>query len=254
MPFFEATPLKTKRGSVVVWTEGVETRLPDADWIAFMPLTEGQMPFEAPMSRAVELASGCFLPEEDGYVAVRWPSTELLEKLRALGSAPFVCGDITPFKYEVVPQGTFWSRLFSTPDPENRLLHIRGTGWDGTLHVHMRPLGDAVTSGNFALAVSQGASAFRAEFASGTRSAIPDGATQAVVLRAEMRAVSSPAGYVDSGVGFEVVKLFMEKGTVELFVELEADPREPKWGKGRFAEKDVAHRAELMRLLSAEAS
>jgi hypothetical protein len=147
MSFFEATPMRTKRGSVVVWTEGVETRLPDSDWIAFMPITEGQLPFEAPMSRAVELASGCFLPEEDGYVAVRWPSPEVLDKLRALASMALLCGNITPFKYEVAAQGTFLSRLFSPPEPENRLFHIRGEGWDGSMHLHMRPLGDAVLSG-----------------------------------------------------------------------------------------------------------
>jgi hypothetical protein len=80
-----------------------------------------------------------------------------------------------------------------------------------------------------------------------------------VVLRGECariseRAIPSPLGYVDNAAGFEVVKLFMEKGTVELFVELEPNAREPKWGKGRFAEKDVAHREALLRLLSAESS
>ena len=73
-------------------------------------------------------------------------------------------------------------------------------------------------------------------------------------VTASARAVSSPLGYIDSGSGFEVVKLFMQKGSVELFVELESDPREPRWGKGRFAEKDIAHREELLRLLSAEPS
>ena len=33
-------------------------------------------------------------------------------------------------------------------------------------------------------------------------------------------------------------------------VEFEANPREPSWGTGRFAEKDFAHRKALMRLLS----
>jgi len=33
------------------------------------------------------------------------------------------------------------------------------------------------------------------------------------------------------------LRLFMREGTVELLVESEANPREPSWGTGRFAEK-----------------
>jgi len=270
---FAASPMNTDRGTVVVWTEGVETRLPHADWIAFVPATAGQLPFEAPMSRAIELATGCFLPEEYGVVAIRWPSAEVLEKLRALASMPALHRDIAPFKFEVVSQGSLWSRLFSPPGPDNRLFHIRGNAWDGTLHLFMRAHGEGLVTGNFALNIPQGAAAFCSEFAGALQSgAMQSDAPQAeapqsataqrasdqVDLRGECariaeRAVPSSLGYVDSAAGFEVVKLFTSGGTVELFVELDANPREPRWGSGGFAEKDIAHREEIMRLLSAAA-